>query len=99
TRFSRDWSSDVCSSDLLPSLNEGFGLPIIEAMATGTPVVTSNTGAMAEVGRDCAILVDVNKKSAIAGGLADLWRDDGLHERLRKIGRASCKGRGGNWVR
>jgi glycosyltransferase involved in cell wall biosynthesis len=76
---------------VLPSLNEGFGLPIIEAMATGTPVVTSNTGAMAEVGRDCAILVDVNKKSAIAGGLADLWRDDGLHERLRKMGMARAR--------
>ena len=52
-----------------PSLGEGFGLPVVEAMAAGTPVVTSATGATAEVAGGAAVLVDPTDPEAIATGL------------------------------
>jgi len=59
------------ASDLLimPSFEEGFGLPIIEAMACGCPVVTSNVGAMKEVTNDAGFLVDPNDLESIQKGM------------------------------
>jgi glycosyltransferase involved in cell wall biosynthesis len=53
-----------------PSLDEGFGIPILDAMAHGVPVVTSNRSAMPEVAGDAALLVDPENVDAIADGLA-----------------------------
>ena len=69
-----------------PSLYEGFGFPIVEAMACGTPVLTSNRSAMAEVGGDAALLVDPTAVGSIADGLAALLDDQPLRERLRAAG-------------
>lgn len=66
----------------LPSLYEGFGLPLLEALAHGTPVLTSNCSAMPEVAGDAGILVDPLSSDAIARGLASLLFDDTLHSSL-----------------
>lgn len=57
------------------SLHEGFGLPVLEAMACGTPVITSNIGSMAEIGRDTATLVDPTDIDAIAAAIPTLLED------------------------
>jgi alpha-1,3-rhamnosyl/mannosyltransferase len=69
-----------------PSLYEGFGLPLLEAMACGTPVLTSNTSSLPEVVGDAALIVDPEDVSAIAAGLTRLWRDDDLRADLRARG-------------
>ena len=71
-----------------PSLHEGFGLPVLEAMACGTPVVTSNVSATAEVAGDAALLVDPLDTGAIGDALRRLLTDAELRARLSGQGRA-----------
>ena len=59
---------------VFPSLYEGFGLPVLEAMACGTPVVTTNFGATAELAGDAAVLVDPYDAEGIASGIEDARR-------------------------
>lgn len=63
---------NLCSIFLYPSFREGFGLPILEAMACGTPVITSNLSSMPEVAGEAAILVDPNDPQQIADAIAGL---------------------------
>ena len=71
---------------IFPSLYEGFGLPILEAMACGTPVVTANTTAMPEVAGDAALLVDSTSVEQIASAMEQLVSDTSLQRRLREEG-------------
>jgi glycosyltransferase involved in cell wall biosynthesis len=73
---------------LFPSLHEGFGLPILEAMVAGTPVLTSDRGAMAEVAGDAAYLVDPTSEQALIEGLRRLTDDDELRRDLVARGHA-----------
>ncbi len=70
-----------------PSLYEGFGLPVVEAMACGTPVLTSNTSSMPEIAGEAALLVDPWSVDAIASGLETLLSDEGLRTELSMRGR------------
>jgi glycosyltransferase involved in cell wall biosynthesis len=71
---------------VFPSLGEGFGLPILEAFASGTPVITSNRDSMPEVAGDAAMLVDPTETEAIAEAMRALHEDPGLRARLRMAG-------------
>jgi glycosyltransferase involved in cell wall biosynthesis len=72
---------------LYPSLYEGFGLPVVEAMALGIPVLTSNVGATREVAAGAAILVNPNDVDDIRAGLARLLEGRSLREKLSALGR------------
>lgn len=71
---------------VFPSLYEGFGLPVIEAMACGTPVLTSNTTSLPEVAGGAALLVDPLSVEQIIEGVERLCTDDILRESMRQRG-------------
>lgn len=67
---------------LFPSLYEGFGLPVVEAMACGVPVLTSNVTSLPEVAGDGALLVDPYSMDDIAAGIAKIASDEALRQTL-----------------
>jgi len=71
---------------VFPSLYEGFGLPPLEAMACGTPVVTSNVSSLPEVTGDAAMLVDPYDVESIAGGVQGVLQSPALRDELREKG-------------
>ncbi len=73
---------------VFPSLWEGFGLPVLEAMACGTPVVTSNLSALPEVAGGAALLVDPYDPRAIAAAMHEVGTDLPLRSQLRQLGLA-----------
>jgi glycosyltransferase involved in cell wall biosynthesis len=75
-----------------PSLYEGFGLPVLEAMACGTPVVTSNVSSLPEVVGDAAVLIDPTDQGAIAAGIEGVRSDPSLRSRLVAAGLERAKG-------
>ncbi len=73
---------------VFPSLYEGFGLPPLEAMASGTPVVTSNVSSLPEVAGDAAVLVDPYDPQSIADGIQAVLTNEELRRELRRKGLA-----------
>lgn len=73
---------------IFPSLIEGFGMPVLEAMHAGLPVITSRQGALAEVADAAALLVDPTRPDDIAGAMARVAKDSELRESLRAKGKA-----------
>jgi glycosyltransferase involved in cell wall biosynthesis len=73
------------------SLYEGFGLPTLEAMACGTPVLTSNVTSLPEVVGDAALIVDPYDVDAIVEGIKRLIGDDNLRKELSQKGLARAK--------
>ena len=76
---------------VFPSLYEGFGLPPLEAMASGTPVITSNVSSLPEVVGDAAMLIDPYEPAAIAGAMRRVLADDRLRDDMRERGFARVR--------
>ena len=74
-----------------PSLDEGFGMPVLEAMAGGAPVLTSNRSALPEVAGDAAILVDPEDTEALIGALRNMAADEGLRQDMAARGLARSR--------
>lgn len=76
---------------LYPSLRESFGIPILEAMACGAPVITSNTSSMPEVASDAAVFVDPFDYNDMAEKLIRLATDNNLYQHMREKGLERAK--------
>lgn len=74
-----------------PSLYEGFGLPILEAMACGTPIITSYTSSLPELTQDSALLIDPFNVNDLADALMGLLRSQALQQRCREKGLARAR--------
>lgn len=77
---------------LFPSLYEGFGLPALEALQLGTPVISSNTASLPEVVGDGGLLVDPYETTQIADAIRAIDHDDALYERLSRAGLTHAAG-------
>jgi len=69
-----------------PSLYEGFGLPVLEALACSTPVITSNVSSLPEVAGEAGLLVDPTDANALAEALRRMWGDADLRQEMRTRG-------------
>lgn len=74
-----------------PSLYEGFGLTVLEAMASGTPVITSNGSSLPEVAGEAGLLVDPRDTEALAGAIARVCTDPALAARMAEDGRTQAR--------
>jgi glycosyltransferase involved in cell wall biosynthesis len=100
-----DWLSDpeldglyaLSSAFVLPSLIEGFGLPVLEAMVRGVPVACSSVSALPEVAGDAALLFDPERQEQVTGALRRLLEDRVLAAALVERGRA--RARESSWAR
>lgn len=90
-REDRPYVYNLASLFVYPSFFEGFGLPVLEAMACGTPVITSNNSSIPEVAGDAAILIDPNRPSEIAETMRAVLLDENLYNILKERGIAQAK--------
>lgn len=80
------WLYHLAEMMILPSVYEGFGLPVIEAMACGTPVVCSRVSSLPEVAGDAAVLVEPQDTDALASAICRVLDDTALRVGMRKAG-------------
>ncbi len=85
-----DFSSKAIAL-VFPSLWEGFGFPVLEAMACDTAVITSNQSSLPEVAGDAALLVDPTDVDALAQAMQQVWQDHGLRADLQQRSVARSK--------
>lgn len=84
------WLYKNCYAFLYPSLFEGFGLPVLEALSLGAAIVTSNTTSLPEVAGDAACYVDPLKEEDIAAALSRLAKDEGYRMHLKNLAKVQA---------
>lgn len=91
---SEDMNALMCGAlaFVFPSIYEGFGMPPLEAMACGVPVLASNAASLPEVTGDCGVIVDPYSAEAIADGMERLYSDSSLRQQLSEQGIERAKG-------
>ena len=85
------WLYQNCYAMVYPSLFEGFGLPVLEAMSLGAPVISSNVTSIPEIAGDAGILVDPLAEEEILRAMLRLSGEHGLRESLIELGRKQAK--------
>jgi len=85
------WLFQNCFAFVYPSLFEGFGMPVLEALGFGSPVLCSQTSSLPEVGGDAAIYFDPMESESIAQAMSGLLRGDLSRERLKEAARHQAK--------
>jgi glycosyltransferase involved in cell wall biosynthesis len=90
-REDRPYVYNLASLFVFPSFFEGFGLPILEAMACGAPVISSNNSSIPEVAGDASVLIDPNRPCEIADALNAVLTDENLYNKLKTRGIARSK--------
>ncbi|MGZ8437398.1 MAG: glycosyltransferase [Candidatus Limnocylindrales bacterium] len=83
---------------ILPVLSEAAGLPVIEAIACGTPVVASAVGPLPELVGPAGLLVEPGEPERLAVALATIWANDGVHQRIAAAARARAKAGKRSWA-
>lgn len=81
----------MCQLFIFPSFYEGFGIPVIEAMAAGVPVITSNTSSLPEVAGDAAVLVAPDDVNMMEDSIAKIISDDMFRKELILKGKKQCE--------
>ncbi|HSA83329.1 MAG TPA: glycosyltransferase family 1 protein, partial [Patescibacteria group bacterium] len=82
---------NAATAFVFPSLYEGFGLPVLEAMQSGCPVITTKEGSLAEVAGDGAYFVDAYREESIADGIRKVFNDQDLQKKLVEKGLQQAK--------
>jgi len=85
------WLYQNCFAFVYPSFFEGFGLPVLEAMSLGAPVICSNTTSLPEIAGDAAVLVDPREHEALASRMKDLLQGQIPRDVLRERGFAQAR--------
>jgi glycosyltransferase involved in cell wall biosynthesis len=85
-REDRPYVYNLASLFVYPSFFEGFGLPILEAMACGTPVIASSNSSLPEVAGNSALLIDPNRPTEIAEAMKNVLNDEKLYDKMKKMG-------------
>jgi glycosyltransferase involved in cell wall biosynthesis len=82
---------NLASLFVYPSFFEGFGLPVLEAMACGTPVIASNNSSIPEVAAEAAILIDPNRPMEIFEAMRNILKDEKLYQKMHEKGLVQAK--------
>ena len=83
---------------ILPVVSEAAGLPVIEALASGTPVIASSVGPLPELVGPAGLLVEPRDAARLAVALATMWADDGVHDRVAAVARERAESDTRSWA-